>query len=55
MENERDEEIERLALEGEFKEWFADNHSALEAGLTGDVLDLRLRLNAASANALMSA
>ena len=44
----------RLALEEVFQDWRADNHSALDAGLPGDVLDLRLRLNAASANALMS-
>jgi hypothetical protein len=35
------------ALEAAYYDWWAENDSLLKAGLTGDVYDLRLRLNAA--------
>ena len=35
------------ALEEEFSDWWANNYYLLEVGLCGDLLDLRLRLNAA--------
>jgi hypothetical protein len=40
-------DAEREAVEETFFDWWAENFHALEAGLPGDVLDLRLRLNAA--------
>jgi hypothetical protein len=45
----------RLALENEFNDWRAQNDYLLSTGLPGDVLDLRLRLNAAFAKASSSA
>ena len=42
------------ALEAAFYDWWADNHEALSLGAAGDVLGLRLRLNAAFANSLHS-
>jgi hypothetical protein len=42
------------ALETVFYDWWADNHEALSLGASGDVADLRLRLNAAFANSLHS-
>jgi hypothetical protein len=41
----------RLALEDEFNDWRAENDYLLSVGLSGDVSDLRLRLNAAFAKA----
>ena len=41
----------RLALEDEFYEWRSENDYLLSVGLSGDVSDLRLRLNAAFAKA----
>jgi hypothetical protein len=43
----------RLALEDEFDDWRAENDYLLSAGLSGDVSDLRLRLNAAFTKASM--
>ncbi len=40
----------RSALETAFYEWWAENDHALLNGAPGDVLDLRLRLNAAFPN-----
>jgi hypothetical protein len=45
----------RLALEDEFYDWRSKNDYLLSVGLPGDVSDLRLRLNAAFAKALMVA
>jgi len=42
------------ALEAAFYDWWADNSEALANGYCGDVLGLRLALNAASANATTS-
>jgi hypothetical protein len=39
-------------LEMAFFEWRAENDHFLAAGVAGDLLDLRLRLNTAVANAL---
>jgi hypothetical protein len=44
----------RDALEIAYYDWWGDNHHALSLGAPGDVLDLRLRLNAAFANSLHS-
>jgi hypothetical protein len=41
----------RELLECAYHEWAGENYYALDAGLSGDVLDLRERLNAAFANA----
>lgn len=43
------------ALERAFYDWWAENGHALDNGVPGDVYDLRLRLNAAFANASTSA
>jgi hypothetical protein len=43
------------ALEEAFIEWWGENDYLLRVGLPGDVVDLRLRLNAALANSLISA
>jgi hypothetical protein len=43
----------RLALEDEFNDWRAENDYLLSVGLSGDVSDLRLRLNAAFTKASM--
>ncbi len=48
------DDLLREALEAAFYNWWAENHEALSLGAAGDVLDLRLRLNAASANSLHS-
>jgi hypothetical protein len=45
----------RLALEEEFFDWRSENDYLLSVGLSGDVSDLRLRLNAAFAKSLMIA
>jgi len=40
----------KAALVETFNDWAADNHYLLEVGLSGDVADLRSKLNAAVAN-----
>lgn len=42
------------ALEEEFNDWRADNHHLLDVGLSGDVLSLRSKLNAAFTKAFKS-
>ncbi len=37
------------AMKNEFNDWWADNAYLLDVGLPGDLVDLRLRLNAAFA------
>jgi hypothetical protein len=44
----------RELLERAYHEWAGENYYALDVGLSGDVLDLRERLNAAFANASSS-
>jgi hypothetical protein len=43
------------ALNDAYYEWSGDNGYLLDVGLPGDLLDLRSRLNAAYANASISA
>ena len=42
------------AVEEEFYDWWAENDHSISLGSSGDVLSLRLRLNAAWANACTS-
>lgn len=42
------------AMKNAFTDWWADNAYLLDVGLTGDLVDLRLRLNAAFANCSIS-
>jgi hypothetical protein len=42
------------AMEEAFSDWRADNGYLLDMGLCGDLVDLRLRLNAAATNAFIS-
>jgi hypothetical protein len=39
------------ALNGTYYDWWAESDYLLRVGLTGDLVDLRLRLNAAFTNA----
>lgn len=49
-----DEDRIRRALEAAYYSWWAENDHALSMGHPGDVLALRLRLNAAFANSRKS-
>lgn len=44
--------LEAMALE--FRDWWSENAYLLDVGLTGDLDDLRFRLNAAFANSSIS-
>ncbi len=48
------DELKRDAIEAAFHDWWARNSQYLAVGLPGDVLDLRLRLNAAAAKSYTS-